>query len=86
MAKVNVHSHFPAPLELRLYEMHDGEHAGFSQNVTGTPTARRLGDGVVIRPGRNEIEADFWSAWTEQNKGGALSRHLTEEKQAAEES
>ena len=75
-----VHSHFPAPVQLRLYEMSDDDgQVGFSVNVTGVPTARRSGEPVVVRPGRNEIDVDFWKKWAAQNKDTHLGRHITVE-------
>lgn len=75
-----VHSHLRNAIELRVYEMVEGESVSFSQNVSGTKTARRKGDGVVIAPGRNEVDDGFWREWSEQNRGSALAAAFEEEK------
>ena len=39
---------------------------------------------VELKPGRNEIDDDFWRAWLDQNKGGDLvSGGLVQEEKAA---
>lgn len=77
---VKVTSALENRIQLRLYELVDGEHVSFSQNPTGTPTARRKGDAVTVTPGENEIDAGFWREWVKQNEGGNLlvSRSLVE--------
>jgi hypothetical protein len=32
----------------------------------------RRGPSVVLRPGRNEVDAGWWHAWSEQNTGSGL--------------
>jgi hypothetical protein len=70
--EVVVVSRLQNAIELRLYDMVEGEHIGFSQNVSGTPTARRNGDGVHVKPGRNRIDGEFWRKWFEANKTGGF--------------
>ena len=79
MATVVVHNCLGNKVELRLHEMSDGEHASFSQNVSGVATARRKGAGVVMLPGRNEVDVDFWREWVDQNRGSDLLNVLVEE-------
>jgi hypothetical protein len=70
-----VHNTLRHGLELRLYEHNDKGHGAFSFNADAM-TAKRLGDPVVLRPGRNEVDDEFWAAWCEQYKGcGFLESH-----------
>lgn len=53
-------------LSIRLYEMVEDV-----QN-TGIMVARKRGDAVVLSEGRNDIDAEFWHRWREQNKASDL--------------
>jgi hypothetical protein len=73
MATVTVHNKHENAVELRVYDMSDDDgQVGFAVNVTGLKTARRRGQEVVLKPGENDIDADFWHDWVEQNKGTGL--------------
>jgi hypothetical protein len=64
---VTVRCSGPAGLVLQLYDMVEGE--------MGIKRARYKGEPVTLRPGVNEnIDADFMSAWMEQNKDGPLAK------------
>lgn len=65
---MKIQSRLPAPVALRLFKMLNDE--------TGTPCARCIAGPVVLRPGVNEIDGDFWREWLEQNEGGLLAAHL----------
>jgi hypothetical protein len=36
----------------------------------------RRGPSVVLVPGRNEVDATWWNAWSEQNQGSGLMSML----------
>ncbi len=79
---VTVHCHLPHAIALHVDEMHDREHGSYSINPTGVPTAKR-GEAVELRPGRNEVDAEFWRAWSEQSKGTPLAGAFSAEEAAA---
>ena len=64
-------SNLRGPVELRLHELVERE--------PGIKTARRIGEPAVLRPGRNEVDAEFWRAWSEQHKGGLAVHFVAEE-------
>jgi hypothetical protein len=84
MSPVIVHLLAPNAISLHVDEMRDagehGDHGAFSMNTPGTGTARR-GPEVELRPGRNEVDPDFWRAWAEQHKGSSLLGMLRVEDQ-----
>jgi hypothetical protein len=76
---VKVRSKLENAVELRLFEMLDGDHVSYSQNPSG-PTARRKGDGVVLRPGiLTEVDEEFWNEWSRQNENTGLAEHIEAE-------
>jgi hypothetical protein len=59
---VSVTSRLGNAVILRRFQMVDGD-------IPGSKVARPIGDGVQIAPGLNQgIDAEFYSAWLEQNK------------------
>jgi len=52
-----------APITLRVDEMVPGE--------LGIPAARQKFE-FTLAEGRNEVDAEMWKAWFEQNKAGPL--------------
>jgi len=72
MGTIVVHSRLRNAIELHVDEMFDGESGAYSINPGDLKTAKRKGDAVELRPGRNEIDADFWREWAEQNKDGGF--------------
>lgn len=84
MATVKVWSQLH--LELHVDEMMDGlgQHT-FSPNPPGMKTARRKGPVVELKPGDNEVDADFWTAWLAQNKDGQLIKSGAVKEQKVEE-
>jgi hypothetical protein len=62
---IKVRSHHSHPLALHLDKFID---VGF-----GLMEARQVGSDVVLRPGVNEVDADFWNKWHEQHKDEALA-------------
>lgn len=62
MSKKIVQLHH-APLVLRIDEMVKGDG--------GIETARQVGE-IALERGANEVDADLWDRWFEQNKDGPL--------------
>lgn len=60
MKTVSVMCDAPSGMVLRLYQTERPE--------IGEPIARAVGDPVVLRNGENQVDAEFWSAWSEQHK------------------
>ncbi len=69
-----VRSKLPNAVELRVDDLVEID--------PGVKIARRRA-GVVLKPGSNEISADFWQAWRAQNAGGLLITHFAAEEPAA---
>lgn len=46
---------------------------------TGIMIARRYGPEVMLTEGRNAVDDEFWSAWSEQNAKSDLFRHIFED-------
>lgn len=44
----------------------------FVEGPMGIKTARPKGDAVVLKEGDNEVSAEFWRAWSEQQKDMGL--------------
>ncbi len=65
-----VRSNFRMPIELRIHELAD------NGDGLGIQVARPVGDAVVLRPGLNHVDAEFWRAWSGQNKDGVLISHF----------
>ena len=65
-------------LVLRLYEM--------VPRLLDTKEALATGAVVELKPGRNEIDDEFWQAWLEQNKNSSLiaGKIIEQEKDAQE--
>jgi hypothetical protein len=68
-----VHSSLPNAVELRLHKMTAGEF--------GHLTARPVG-AIVLRPGRNEVDAAFWQDWLAQNQTSDLASAFSVEQPA----
>lgn len=64
MGTVKVRCTVPTGVQLRNYEIQDGE--------LGIKRAMPVGDPVELRPGDNEIDSDFWAAWFKQFENDAL--------------
>lgn len=78
---VRIHNHLPIAVALHVDVMHDDEHGSYAINVTGVMTARR-GPYVELKPGENDgIDAEWWQAWSEQNKGSIMATNFTVEEQ-----
>lgn len=71
MSTIVVFSRLQSAVELRLHELVERE--------PGIKTARRIGEPAVLRPGRNEVDAEWWRAWSEQNKDGLAVHFFAEE-------
>ena len=83
MGTVAVTSRLTHPVAMRVDEMVDSaDHgqAAYSPNVPGLPTARQKGESVILKPGRNEVDTDFWQAWKAQHEAGDLFKLLDVEK------
>lgn len=58
---------------------------GYAAAAPGEKMARQKGDRIELRPGRNEVDADFWREWQAQNKDGELAKHLDPESEKTEQ-
>ena len=73
MSTIVVHSTLPAPVALRCFRLINDE--------TGTPCSRVVAGPIVLKPGRNEVDDQFWAAWHEQHRDTLLAAHLAVEEE-----
>lgn len=64
---ITIHCTVKNGLTLRLYE--------FKPDEAGIPVACRKGEPVELACGDNEVPADFWRSWLEQNPDSSLIAH-----------
>jgi hypothetical protein len=68
-----VQSRLPAPVALRIFTW-------IPDQVDGR-VARALGGPVVVRPGLNEIDDEFWRRWYAAHGDTLLAQHLAVEQE-----
>jgi hypothetical protein len=73
---VKIKSLFASPIQVRIFVMAPDDDFG-------TRVARCVGHPVTLKPGVNEIDAEFWRDWLGQNGGGLLAAHLVAEEEEA---
>lgn len=78
MATVVIRSDFPSPVDLRVWRR---EEDSFREALSAGP---RSGPPVTVRPGLNEVDADFWREWSKAHEGSDLAAHLIEQTEQRE--
>jgi hypothetical protein len=70
---VTIRSHLKNAVELKIHQMVD------NGDGVGVQVARQVGDAVVLRPGRNDVDGDWWDKWLSQHRGTPLAASFTVE-------
>ena len=65
---IRIQSRLPNSVALRVFTR-------FPDEVDGR-VARCVGGPVVLRPGDNEVDEEFWKAWSLQHGDTLLAQHL----------
>jgi hypothetical protein len=65
-----IRSRLENSVELRIHEMRD------NGDGIGVKVARQVGDGVVLKPGVNQVDDAWWRQWSSDNIDNPLHGHF----------